>query len=60
LLFCNSVSHRVMHNPHSCNLAAHSLAALGADLSPDTVSVRDNISHCTQVLVAEDLAAVDS
>jgi len=61
LLACNFVSRSVAHNPRSCNnMVAHRLAALGADLSPNLVSVRDNIPSCTQVLVAKDLASVIS
>ena len=61
LLRFNFVSWSVIHNPRSCNnMVAHRLAALGADLSPNLVSVRDNIPSCTQVLVAKDLASVIS
>jgi ribonuclease HI len=58
LLACNFVSRSVAHNPRSCNMVAHSLAALGTDLSPNLVYVRDSIPPCTQVLVAKDLALV--
>lgn len=47
LLACNFVSRSVAHNPLCCNMVAHSLAALGADLSPNLVSVRDSIPPCT-------------
>jgi hypothetical protein len=58
LLACNLVSSNVAHNPRSCNLVAHSLAALGASLSSDVMSVRDHIPPCIQTLVANDLASV--
>jgi hypothetical protein len=58
LLACNFVSSNVAHNPRSCNLVAHSLAALGASLSSDVMSVRDHIPPCIQTLVANDLASV--
>jgi ribonuclease HI len=60
LLASNFVSRSVAHNPRSYNMVAHRLAALGADLSPNLVSVRDNIPSCTKVLVAKDLASVIS
>ncbi|XP_066310851.1 uncharacterized protein [Miscanthus floridulus] len=54
----NFVSSNVAHNPGSCNLVAHSLAALGDSLSSDVMSVRDHIPPCIQTLVANDLASV--
>lgn len=39
LIRCNFVSNVVVHNPRSCNLVAHSLAAVGAGLGSGIVSV---------------------
>ena len=58
MIHCNFASNVVVHNPRSCNLVAHSLAAAGAGLSSGIVSVRDSIPNCTQVLVANDLTSV--
>jgi hypothetical protein len=60
LLLCNFVTRIVTHNPRS---VAHviwspNLSALGASLSPGTISVRDSIPACIQVLVTKDLALV--
>lgn len=57
LLACNFVSKKVLFNHHSCNSVAHALAAIGVGLSPELYSIRDSISVCIQVLVANDLAA---
>jgi hypothetical protein len=53
------VSKFVTFNSRSCNSVAHALASLGASLVSDMYSVRDSISACIQVLVANDLAPVD-
>lgn len=42
----------VAYNPCSCNLVAHSLAALGAKLCPGTNPIMDSIPTCINVLVA--------
>jgi hypothetical protein len=60
LLSCNFVSSSVVHNPRSCNLGAHSLAALGAALSLDLSPVRDSFPSCIQDMVANDLASVST
>jgi ribonuclease HI len=57
LLRCNFSSWVVAHNPRSCNLVAHGLAALGYKLSPET-AVFDNIPMCIYELLANDLAPV--
>jgi ribonuclease HI len=57
LLRCNFSSWVVAHNPRSCNLVAHGLAALSYKLSPDT-AVFDNIPMCIYELLANDLAPV--
>lgn len=56
-LACNFVSRVLMFNPRSCNLVAHSLAALGAGPGSELLSIRDNIPVCIQDLVALDLAS---
>jgi len=56
-LLCNFSSFVVAHNPHSCNLVAHSLAALRAKLCPSTNPIMDSIPPCIDVLVANDLAS---
>lgn len=57
LIHCNFVSNVAIHNPRSCNLVAHFLAAAGAGLSRGIGSIRDSIPNCIQVLVANDLAS---
>jgi ribonuclease HI len=52
-LSCNFAFKKVAHKPRFCNSVAHSLAAHGAGLNLDMVSVRDCIPPCTQVLVAD-------
>jgi hypothetical protein len=39
----------VAYIPRSCNLVSHSLAALGASLSPGTNPIKDCISNCIDV-----------
>jgi hypothetical protein len=58
LLFSNFVAFDVIHDPRSCNLVAHHLAALGASLSQGTNPILDSISFCIRSLVAKDLALV--
>lgn len=60
LLSCNFVFSSVVHNPRSCNLGAHSLAALGATLSLDLSPVRDSFPSCIQDMVANDLESVST
>ena len=59
LIVCNFSSVNLVHVTRSCNTVAHSLAALGASLSSDTMSVRDSIPSCIHNLVAKDLAQVN-
>lgn len=56
-LFCNFSSSAIVYNPRSCNLVAHSLAALGAGLGPGTNPITDSIPTCINVFVANDLAS---
>jgi len=58
MLANNFTSYVVVHNPRSCNLAAHSLAAQGACLISGATPVHDSIQSCTCVVVANDLASV--
>ena len=58
LLASNFVAFDVVHNPRSCNLVAHNLAAHGASLSQGTDPVLDSIPYCIRSLVAKDLASV--
>jgi hypothetical protein len=58
LLVSNFTSWSIAHNPRSCNLAPHSLAALGACLSPGADPILDSIPNCIHSLVAKDLASV--
>ena len=55
-LHINFSSFVVAHKPRSCNLVAHSLAGLEAELCPGTNPIMDSIPPCINVLVANDLA----
>jgi ribonuclease HI len=57
LLACNFTSCAVKHIPRSCNMAADSLAALGASLSMGAEPVLDSVPSCIRELVTNDLAA---
>jgi ribonuclease HI len=59
MLINNFTSYVVVHNPRSCNSAAHSLAAQGVFLISGATPVQDSIPRCTRILVANDLASVN-
>jgi hypothetical protein len=56
LFNCNFASRVVIHTPRSCN---YELVIVRAGLSPGSISVRDYIPSCNQVLVANDLVSVN-
>jgi len=48
-LSSNFTSCHVAYIPRSCNLVSHSLAALGASLSPGTNPIKDCTPNCIDV-----------
>jgi hypothetical protein len=58
LFAINFISYTVLHDPRSCNLVAHDLAAVAVSLSSGAVLISDSIPNCIHVPVANDLASV--